>query len=282
MKKLLSLIILIFICMPVNAAIPVINCPNKTIQKTENESILNKIPGLSFAGEKIVETVLAHELDKELNSKINAKLKSFNLTHLRNGEFESLTLKGKEIKYKSFSMSNFNACTVCRYNKVIYEGTRVYFSEDLPFNFTADITNTDIENALNSEKFQKSISKPVAKVSNISLITLDKPSIEIKNNRIYYILPVKTIIGVINIKFNSDIAVKNNVIMMTDIKIDFIGPFSVKNLDVLTDKINPFKYELSSIKGKYCKIYVTKAKISDNIINTEGIFIINKNYNGGK
>jgi hypothetical protein len=252
------------------------------MKKIEKESLINKYTGLSFAGEKLVETILAHEIDKELNSKINAKLKSFNLRQLRNGEFEALTLKGKTIKYKSFSMSNFNACTICKYNRVIYTGTRVYYPDNLPFNFTADITNKDVENALNSEKFQKAIAKPVAKVNGISLITLNKPYIEIKDGRIHYLLPIKTIFGGLNIKFNSDITVKNNTIMLTDIKFDFIGPFSVKNFDSLSDKINPFKYELSSLKGKYCKIYVTKAKISDNIINTEGIFIINKNYNGEK
>ena len=50
----------------------------------------------------------------------------------------------------------------------------------------------------------------------------------------------------------------------------------------ILEKVNPFQYDLGSLNGKYCKIFVTKAQISDNIIKAEGVFIINKNYDGDK
>ena len=61
----------------------------------------------------------------------------------------------------------------------------------------------------------------------------------------------------------------------------FSSNSNIINIDILggiINQVNPVAFQINSINSKYCKIYITSAKIQGNIIKTEGIFIINKNY----
>ena len=81
------------------------------------------------------------------------------------------------------------------------------------------------------------------------------------------------------INLNADIEVKNNKIVLKNII--FSSNNNIINVDifgVLVNKINPVAFQMESINSKYCRLYITNSQISGNIINTKGIFIINKNY----
>ncbi len=194
---------------------------------------------------------------------------------MNKGEFKSLKLNSKRIQYKAFSISDFEAKTKCGYNKIIYKNKRVYYPHELYFDYKAAITNEDIKHILNSQEFQNKLNSFPINVKGNTVLKIHTPEIEIKGGKIYYTIPVETLLLNFVINFNSELIVKNNTISLTN-----ISPNSIFGniTNVITDKINPFKYELGSLNGKYCKINITKAQISDNIINTEGIFIINKNY----
>ena len=119
MKKIILFLIIILFSNTANADICEVTCPNINI--TENESLLNKVTGMNFISKKIIETAIEKEINEELNSKANADLKIYSVKKLKNGEFKGLKLKSEQIKYKALSLSNFEAETICQYNKVIFK-----------------------------------------------------------------------------------------------------------------------------------------------------------------
>ena len=260
----------------VNAQDCTVTCPSSSLKIMEKENIFNKITGVNFTSKKIAETIIQKEINEELNSKVSANLEIFNVKRLKKGEFKSLTLKSKNIKYKAFSMSDFYAQTVCPFNKVIYKKGRMYYPVDLPFKYQGAITNQDIQNILNSQEFQSEVKRISANIVKTLKVTL-------KNGKIYFDVPLQTLLGEVQIKLNADIEVANNKIVLKNISSNSLKGFLNNDIiAMLIDKINPVSYEINQLNTKYCKIYITKAKISDNIINTEGIFTIKKNYNGEK
>ena len=161
-----------------------ITCKSVNINNFEKENLFYQLTGISFLSEKTAELLIENEFKSELNSKVHADLEIFNIKSLKNGEFKSLSLKSENLKYKSFSISDFNAKSICPYNKVVYTSKRIYFPEQLPFNFNAQITNNDIKNIINSEDFKKALIKNPIKINGIKILEVEIPSIEIKNNRL--------------------------------------------------------------------------------------------------
>ncbi len=276
MKIKIFLISLILLIISVNKGICDINCPSSCLNIIEKENIFNKITGISFTSKKIAEAIIEKEINEELESKIKADLEIFNVKRLKKGEFKSLTLQSKNIRYKAFSMSDFYAQTICPYNKIVYKKSRIYYPDDLPFKYKGSITNEDIQNILNSKEFQNEISRiPANLVKN--------PSVTLKNNKLYFTIPIVTILGKVKINLNADIEVENNKIVLKNISSSSLkGLLNNNIIRQIIDMINPVSYETNTLNTKYCKIFITKAKISDNIINTEGVFTIKKNYDGEK
>ena len=275
MKKffLLFLLLLIF---PLQVQSYNIVCPSESVEIIEKESVINKLTGLNFASKKIVEIAIQKVLNDEFyKSNINADLDIFNINRLRKGEFKSLSLKTKLLRYRALSMSNFYAQTVCSYNKVVQQNKKVYFPIDLPLKFEGTITNLDIQNVLNSEEFQRELKK-------INII--QTPKVNIQNGYLNFVVPVKTFFNAnpFNIKFKANIEVENNKIVLRDIA--FNSKSNIINNDIiapLLDVINPIAYEIDAANGKFCKLLITKAKIDGNEIKTNGVLIINKNIGEG-
>ncbi len=268
-KKILILLIIIVHACIVSASNCTITCPKESTQIIEKETLFNKLTGLNFASKKIAETIIEKELKDELNSKFKAQAEIFSIKRLKQGEFKSLTLQSSRIR--ALFMSDFYAQTICPYNKIIYKKNRIYYPVDLPFKFKSKITNDDIKSVINSYEFQRELEKN-------SLFEIKTPSTIIKDNKIYFEIPIKTILGEFKIKFSALAEIENNKLVLKNININSKSNIINDNiLSKLTDKINPIVYGINSINTKYCKIYLTNVKIIDNEIHAEGVFIINKN-----
>lgn len=256
-------------------------CPAQSISIINEEKTLNKITGINFASKQIAEMIIQKELKDELNSKFSAKLDIFSVNSLKKGEFKTLNLKSKLINYKALSMSDFNAQTICPYNKILYKKSRIYYPEDLAFKFKSNITNENIQNIINSDEFQKELQRNSLIINGIKGFEIKSPEVLIKDNQLYFSVPILTFFSSkpFNIKISTGMEVKNNKIVLKDTRI-LTNSNILKNdiIAVLLNKINPVAYQIDSINTKYCKIYITNVKINNNIINTEGLFIINKNY----
>lgn len=275
MKKIL-LLFFFSIIFPLQVQSYNIVCPSESVEIIEKESVINRITGLNFASKKIVELAIQKVLNDEFyKSNINADLDIFNINRLKKGEFKSLSLKTKQLRYRALSMSNFYAQTVCPYNKVVQQNKKVYFPMDLPLKFEGTITNLDIQNVLNSEEFQRELKK-------INII--QTPRVTVQDGFMNFVVPVKTFFSSnpFNIKFKANIEVENNKIVLRDIA--FNSKSNIINNDIIAPLlgiINPVSYEIDAANGKFCKLLITKAKIVGNEIKTNGVLVINKNIGEG-
>ncbi len=258
-----------------------VTCPSETMKVIEDENVFLKVTGINFLTKKIVETAIEKELKDELNSKFNADLDIFTLKRLKSGEFKNLLLISDNFRYRAMSISDFKAETICPYNQIIYKNKKVYYPNDLPFKFNANITNNDIKNIIKSKEFQKQIQRSAVKINGFTTLEVQEPIVTIKNGQLEFSIPIRTFLSnepfIMNL--NSNIEVANNKIMLKDTT--FSTNSNIINIDILggiINQVNPVAFQINSIDSKYCKIYITSAKIEGNIIKTEGIFIINKNY----
>ncbi len=281
MKKIIFTIICILISLTAYGNSCNVTCPSETMKVIEDENVFLKVTGINFLTKKIVETAIEKELKDELNSKFNADLDIFTLKRLKNGEFKNLLLASDNFKYKAMSVSDFKAETICPYNQIIYKNKKIYYPNDIPFKFNANITNSDIKNIIKSKEFQKQIQRSAVKINGFTTLEVQEPIVTINNGQLEFSIPIKTFLSnepfVMNLKSNIEVA--NNKIMLKDTT--FSTNSNIINIDILggiINQVNPVAFQINSIDSKYCKIYITSAKIQGNIIKTEGIFIINKNY----
>lgn len=281
MKKIICTLICILISLTAYGNSCNVTCPSETMKVIEDENVFLKVTGINFLTKKIVETAIEKELKDELNSKFNADLDIFTLKRLKSGEFKNLLLISDNFRYRAMSISDFKAETICPYNQIIYKNKKVYYPNDLPFKFNANITNNDIKNIIKSKEFQKQIQRSAVKINGFTTLEVQEPIVTIKNGQLEFSIPIRTFLSnepfIMNL--NSNIEVANNKIMLKDTT--FSTNSNIINIDILggiINQVNPVAFQINSIDSKYCKIYITSAKIEGNIIKTEGIFIINKNY----
>ncbi len=281
MKKIICTLICILISLTAYGNSCNVTCPSETMKVIEDENVFLKVTGINFLTKKIVETAIEKELKDELNSKFNADLDIFTLKRLKNGEFKNLLLASDNFRYKAMSISDFKAETICPYNQIIYKNKKVYYPNDLPFKFNANITNNDIKNIIKSKEFQKQIQRSAVKINGFTTLEVQEPIVTINNGQLEFSIPIRTFLSnepfIMNLKSNIEVA--NNKIMLKDTT--FSTNSNIINIDILggiINQVNPVAFQINSIDSRYCKIYITSAKIQGNIIKTEGIFIINKNY----
>ncbi len=281
MKKIICTLICILISLSAYGNSCNVTCPSETMKVIEDENVFLKVTGINFLTKKIIETAIEKELKDELNSKFNADLDIFTLKRLKNGEFKNLLLASDNFRYKAMSVSDFKAETICPYNQIVYKNKKIYYPNDLPFKFNANITNNDIKNIIKSKEFQKQIQRSAVKINGFTTLEVQEPIVTINNGQLEFSIPIRTFLSnepfIMNLKSNIEVA--NNKIMLKDTT--FSTNSNIINIDILggiINQVNPVAFQINSIDSRYCKIYITSAKIQGNIIKTEGIFIINKNY----
>ena len=284
MKKILVLIVFMLFINPCFANDCNVVCPLENVKVVDNEKLINKVTGVNFLTKQIAEFIIQKELKSELQSNFTANLDIYNVHTLKQGEFKSLTLKSKKIKYKALNMSDFVAKTLCPHNQVIYENHKLYYPNDLAFKFTSKITNDDINAVLNSYEFKTELTKNTLSYGNKKLFEVQTPKVVLNGDDVHFTIPVYSFIWSkpyeLNLKTN--IEVKDNKLTIKNAEVlSKSNIISISMLSELVNKINPLAYEFDSIDTKYCKILITNAKIENNEMNIEGVFIINKNYSEG-
>ncbi len=277
MKKFLIILLTLIIGLNAYAENLNIVCPNGGYDYNEKENPFNIYTGINLLSSKLIQTIIQNELSKELNSEITAQIEIFNVKRIKEGEFKKLTLKSNNLRYKLISLTDFYAQTICPYNKVIYKNKKLYYPYDLTFKYNAKITNQDITNIINSKEFQNKLKKLPISLNGINIFEIKSVNSELRDNKIHFIINIKTLLGSIKIKFSSDIEVENNKIVLKDITCHTKSNIISDTAPEILNKINPISYQTDAINGKYCKINITEAKIKGDTIVLNGLFIINRN-----
>ncbi len=279
MKKIITAMLLL-ISTPVFANECEYNCPAPA-DNIEDETIINKVTGVNFLTKKIIESLIEKELNSELNSDIKAQLTLFNVKRTKQGEFKALKLTSKKILYRALSLTDFEAQSICEYNKVIYKDKKLYYPYDLPFKFSGKITNEDIQNTINSAEFQKELQRNYVKVNGIKMFEALSPQVVLKDDRAYFTIHLKTLFARINISFSAQIEAENNKIVLKDITFNSKSNIINESMsDSLTKDFNPISYQTKVLEDKHGKIEIKSAKISGDEILINGIYTIKQNYGG--
>ncbi len=248
-------------------------------ENIEKGALLSRLTGTDFLSKKIIESLITNELNKELNCNIKTDLTLFNLKRTKQGEFKSLKFKSKKIQYKALSLSDFEAESLCPYNKVIYENKKLYYPNALPFKFSGKITNEDIQNTINSEEFTKELSRNYIKFNGVKLFEVKSPQAEIKDGRVYFSIPFQTMFARIKISFSAEIEAENNKIVLKNTQFGSKSNIINESMsDSLTEELNPITYQTKTLEDKHGKIEIKSAKISGNEILVNGIYTIKQNY----
>lgn len=167
MKKILILLCVLLLSNYVTAKDYTALCSDKTAKKSFF-GVVSSTVGFNSLARNIVESVLQNELEKELKSKFSVKINNFYGTNIQNGEFKSLSAKGKSALIEGVYFSDINAQTLCGYNKVRYEDEKVIFDENLVLKYSANITQEDVNKISSSNKYKKIINKTINSKTVIS------------------------------------------------------------------------------------------------------------------
>ncbi len=277
MKKILITLIILLNSLNVYAYDYSIYCQTKSDIK-ESRNLFKKI---NTVPKNIIEFAISKDLNKQFNGDFKVDLDLYSLKRLKNGEFKKLNVESPKAVYEGMSLSSFKAGSLCEYNRVVYKNHRAYYPNPLPMAFNAEITNKDLEYIVKSQEFKEKVLDKGITINGKKIFQLLEPKITIKNSKVNLKMPVKTIFSkkVLNINLKADIEVADNNILLKDIS--FSKNSNIIVMDIVDYfKKNPIAITNSALDSKFCKIYISQAKITGNAIKAEGIFIINKDYGG--
>lgn len=256
-------------------------CTTKSPKKTFSGVIMST-SGLNFLTKNIIEFEISKKLKKELSSDFQVHIDNFYGVNILNGIFQGLNVKCKRINFNNFYVSNIEAQTLCKYNRIAYSNNEIKFKENMILKYTSEITQNDFNSTINSTQYKKILDKMNNDERISKLFKINSSDIEIKNNKIvlkYTVYPLPRIFSLNNfikpvkLSINSSLTVKDgqiqfdNPILNTGIK---YVPHSIINL------LNPINYTFDATKTKKGKLTVENVNIKNNKIYIEGYVIFLK------
>lgn len=272
MKKILILLICVFIMLPVFA-------------KTDKNSVeyLKEKKHLSLMNpvvEKIAEKAIKKSLKKEFKGSYKVDFDGYTLGSMRAGIFKNFVVKGKNLEIDEIEIPYLKLTSVTDYNWIDYKAEPMVYKSDMTFLYEMDLT----EDSINSALKHKSYKKKIEKINNIAypLFTLYETRIKIKNNKLYiimeYNLPLASFKRNKTFIVSTSLKVENNKIYANNVNIDkSYGNLSLNKVTNLINLLDPLTFTLSLIESKDCQGRVDNVTIMDDIIKINGRINIKKN-----
>lgn len=275
-------LILVMMQMPVQAEISY-SCsegPYPVASKAGN--FLHTITGINFLSRKSVEKVIRSNLEKETGSDFKVDLSMFSATDLKSGKFKSLKVNSDEANIGGLFVHNLSASTQCGYNRIVFKkdaAPLVY--EDFLVDFSAKITNDDLQKTLSSENYQKYLKSINLGVGKFKVLQVDKPTLQIVNNKLRYSFRVtaNALLSELSqdVVCDMDLAVNDGQLNLANIKINNKGFMASDAIYKLVNRINPFKIDLEKSLNIPSHVNIQHVSFKDNAILLSGVFVAPKN-----
>lgn len=241
-------------------------------------SFFSSITGLNFTRSKISEAVIEKAINKSVKgNKLNVTLDSYSAKDLANGIFKSIKISGKNISIDGIYLSSLELASLCEFNYVEYDKNgNLNFKEDFPMSFAVQMSNDDVNNTMQSERYKKVIND--LNKLGVGGIKVSSTQASIRGNKFYYSFMLSVpFMKERKVELTADLKVKNG-------KIDFQNTrlvsnsfkLDLKKLDFLLDYLNPLDFSVNIFDNKDAKVYIRNIAIKNNIINAEGVIIIPK------
>lgn len=281
MKKFI-IILLLFVFNMAHALDYQSYCSTEKPKKTAG-GYISSLSGFNFVLRNLSEKYIEKQLKKEFNTKFDVNLDNFYGVSLLSGQFGSMSAKAKNINYDDFYLSSLNFSSLCDYNYIKRKDDKIVFEENSVFGFIAQITQSDIDKAVKTSKFQKMVDKINNDKVLSSLFTLQSLGVSLNDKDIelkFNILPLK------NFAFLSDIIKPIKFSLKAEVKV-YDNKIQLDNLKINSKKISfiPYNEILNMVKlltydidldDNNTKLFIDNAKIKDKKLNVNGFVVVLK------
>lgn len=228
---------------------------------------IEKISGIEYLSVQATECYWQNYIKKNFQNDVKINIKTKNLHALKNLEFKEVSAKAKKLKLSNVTVSDFYVKTICPYNKIDVRNEKAVFPYDLPAEFSAVITNEDLQTITNS---QNSKNKSPFGIQNVIW--------RIENSRIKVTIDLAALLVNTRITFSTGLKINNG-------KIVLISPSGVSSsLGMDVNKFlpylnvhSPFSYVLRLAENTHSYIDLDYLNIDGDKIYLKGIFLIPQN-----
>lgn len=245
-------------------------------------SFTSAVTGFNSITENRVEASLKKEVLKIASAKkLKLDIDSYSPKDLKNGIFKSMTLNGEDVVINDIHLSTLNLKSLCNFNYIKPgDNGNVVFKEAFPMSFDMTISETDLNNTMKHERYQKIIKD----LNNLGKnyaggLQIASSRVAIKQNKFYYILgfDIPFVRNEQKLVIQSDLKIKNGKIEYCNTRIAS-GHFrmDLKNIDFIMNYLNPFDFSVNILQNKDAKITVKDINMSDNKFIANGIVIVPK------
>lgn len=282
MKKILTVIsIMTVFAAAANAGCESFQCPAN--YKTSNgvSKFFGSVTGTNFVANKAAEAILKSSIQKEADGDFDVKLESFSAADLAAGRFKSLTVTGRNVSADDVYISYLKLKTICDFNHIVVDNKKksAVFKEDFGMTFGAILTESDINNSMNSTIYKEMIEDINELGRNSKLFNITSAKVKILNNKFLYIVKVKfPLIGTSkSIVISSNINVHNGKIIFTQTNVmNNILNVDLSKITYLLNNLNPLNFSLRILENKDADMMVQEAVIKDDKIYVNGIITVDK------
>ncbi len=248
------------------------NCQEITPTKG---NVFEKVTGIDFIERKGTEAIIEKYMRYTLKSKIHFYLDATSAKALRNGEFKSFTASAKKIQVDDISISDFEAKSVCPYNKFLMKKDYIGFPYDIPVSFSATLTNDDMNYMFKRMEQQNpnSLRVPLGKITLAKVSDLTWKS-EKSKARISF----KIITPVVDTKvtYTTSFNLVNGQLVLNNTKSNLNAQMQ-KNVNRFLSKFNPFTQAVELAKDAQGQLEITDILMKDDKIFVKGVFLIPRN-----
>lgn len=272
MKKIIY--VLLAIMMLQNQTISKVHYTCQHITPTKG-NVIEKVTGIDFIERKGVEAIIKQYLRFTLKSKVNFKLETPNAKALRNGEFKSFTAKSKKIRVDNISISDFEAKSLCQYNKFLMKKDYIGFPYDIPVSFSATLTNDDMNYMFKKMEEQNPgyLTLPLGK---LSLAKISDLTWKTENSKARIMFKIITPIIDTKVTYTTSFNIINGKLTMGQSTSNLNAQMQ-KNVNRFLSKFNPFTQAVTLAEDAQAHLEITHILMQDDKIYVKGIFLIPRN-----
>ena len=272
MKKL-AYLLLVFIMLQ-SQAISKVCYTCQEITPTKGNAF-EKVTGVDFIERKGAEAIIEKYMRFTLKSKVNFYLDATSAKALRNGEFKSFTAKAKKIQVDDISISDFEAKSVCPYNKFLMKKDYIGFPYDIPVSFSATLTNDDMNYMFKRMEQQNpnSLRIPLGK---ITLAKVSDLTWKTENSKARICFKIVTPIVDTKVTYTTSFNIINGQLVLNNSKSNLNAQMQ-KNVNRFLSKFNPFTQAVELAKDAQGQLEITDIIMKDDKIYVKGVFLIPRN-----
>lgn len=244
-----------------------------------NSRTIQKITGMNFIAEKVVQSIIKKELKKATKENFKVEMKSYSAKDLLQGKFKSLKFSGKNLEIDGAYLSSFEAQTLCSFNSIENKKNSIKFRENMAMSFGMEISNTDLKRTIKSSGYLEELNKINLSAFGITFFKLAGADVEIKNNKLFFTINVTTPLSSkqIPVTVASDVKVEDGQIVFTKLYLTNIYTMiDLSKMAYLLNALNPLTFSTDILDNKEMKTKITAVNIIGDRIFIKGNILIPK------